>query len=889
MPLRTHLRSFISLLVTTVLLPLAVLALGVWERERGAADGVDLDAERSRLTEVVRRLELQASRDGRPDYAMTFENNGQLYGGPLALVQAREARDRAATLTKVMAARQVMPPVVIWAAGLATALSVLVLFAGAVLGWLSRTSREVLVRGFALVRRVLPAVLAAQVVLGTAAFAAAVAFEAVALARPGVGTGEIKMLVLAALAIGGSLVVAAGTLAGLRRTRTAFEPDPLIVFGRLVSADEAPGLWRLVKTMAERLGALAPEAIVVGLTGGFFVSAGPKVLEPGGTPLSGSTLYLPLPYLPLLRVDEVAAIIGHELAHFAGRDTDYTLRFLPIYAGVGRSLDAVTSAGAGSGSVFGLLSPALRLGLFVMARFHNAVRRWSRAREFAADAAGADQTSRDAVARALLRTGAVEPHVAAVLARAAAARADQAPPDLVAAVFDGALAHGIGEPADWLGAAQPHPTDTHPPTRQRLAKLGLSATPDLLASATALPPPGALAGLAVYLADPAGLCRAATADFLAEVRRRDEARTAHLAATAASVGAEEHVLRENTRAGALFFVCAGVGFALAASALALLGFPGLSKDEARFVAAVALACGLLLGGFGALWLRRCERIFLVFRPEALAVLGLDRAIPWTEIADVDVNFINNRVTARLLLSPDIAVPRLDPGARKVKLDAGRGIVTVTAVLPRRMRPHDFADLLGRYRQAAAARRHLVGSTAAPPGMAYEAGADRDTVHQRSAPRRLAQVGRGVRHTILVVLSILMFAAMLIGALAYTAPALVSDWQVRDSARPIAGARVTEGRCSAQLVFEICNATLLVPTASGTVARHLIYAFTGVHVGAYGVRVLADPGRPALATTDMALDKLWNRTVTLAGFAFLLLVFTVLPAIALLRNRRHAPA
>ena len=85
MPLRTHLRSFISLLVTTVLLPLAVLALGVWERERGAADGVDLDAERSRLTEVVRRLELQAPRDGRPDYAMTFENNGQSYGGPLAL------------------------------------------------------------------------------------------------------------------------------------------------------------------------------------------------------------------------------------------------------------------------------------------------------------------------------------------------------------------------------------------------------------------------------------------------------------------------------------------------------------------------------------------------------------------------------------------------------------------------------------------------------------------------------------------------------------------------------------------------------------------------------------------------------------------------------------
>ena len=886
MTMLTRIRAFTGLLVATVLLPLAVLAFGLWERQRGAADRVDLDVERSRLTESV-QFEAQAPRDGRPDYRMTFENNGQLYGGPLALAQAREARDRVAFLAKVMAVREALPPIVVWAAGLATALSVLVLFAGFVLGWLGRTSREMLVRGFALVRHLLPAMLAAQVVLGTVAFAAAVAFEAVALARPGVGTGEIKMLVLAALAIAGSLVVAAGTLAGLRRTRTAFEPDPLIVFGRLVSADEALGLWRLVKTLSERLGALAPEAIAVGLTGGFFVSAGPKVLEPGGMPLSGRTLYLPLPYLPLLRVEEVAAIIGHELAHFAGRDTDYTLRFLPIYAGVGRSLDAVNSAGAGSGSIFGLLSPALRLGLFVMARFHNAVRHWSRAREFAADADGAGQTSREAVARALLRTGAVEPHIAAVLARAAA-RPNQAPPDLVAAVFDGALAHGIGEPADWLGAAQPHPTDTHPPTRQRLAKLGVSATPHLLAGAAAPPPPGALAELAVYLADPASLCRTATADFLAEVRRRDEARTAHLAATAASVGAEDHVLRENTRAGALTFVCAGIGFALAASALALLGFPGLSNDEARFVAAVALACGVLLGGFGTLWLRRGERVFLVFRPEALAVSGLDRAIAWTDIADVDVKSTNNRVTARLLLSPDSVVPRLEPGARKVKLDAGRGIVTVTAVLPRRMRPRDFADLLGRYRQAAAARRYLGGSTAAPPDTAVEAGADRDVAPQRSGPMRLAQVSRGPGQTILVVLSILMFGAMLAGAVAYTAPALVSDWQVRDSARPIAGAQVTEGRCSAQLVFEICNATLLVPTASGTVARRLTFAFTGVTVGSRGVRVLADPTRLALATTDMALERLWNRTVTLTCITLLLLALTVLPAIALARNRRRAP-
>jgi hypothetical protein len=85
--------------------------------------------------------------------------------------------------------------------------------------------------------------------------------------------------------------------------------------------------------------------VVIGLRGGFFVSSGAKLLRPGETRLEGRTLYLPLPYLPLLPSDELAAIIGHDLAHFAGADTGYSLRFLPIYAGVQRSLNAVLTAG----------------------------------------------------------------------------------------------------------------------------------------------------------------------------------------------------------------------------------------------------------------------------------------------------------------------------------------------------------------------------------------------------------------------------------------------------------------------------------------------------------------------------------------------------------------
>ena len=248
----------------------------------------------------------------------------------------------------------------------------------------------------------------------------------------------------------------------LKRTVAAFTPDPLPIDGRLVAPQEAPGLWALLHELGARLGSLRPDNVVVGLTGGFFVSSGPKRLRPSGTTLSGRTLYLPLPVLELLRADEVAAVVAHELAHFSGGDTEWSQRFLPIYAGVERSLDAVATAATGTaGAPSPLVSPSLRLGRFAMDRFHHAVRHWSRLREFAADAAGAGVTSADASARALLRVSAMQPRIDEVLSAAARAP-DEAAADLVAAILDQAAGRGLDDPAAHLEDEQPHPTDTHP-------------------------------------------------------------------------------------------------------------------------------------------------------------------------------------------------------------------------------------------------------------------------------------------------------------------------------------------------------------------------------------------------------------------------------------------
>ena len=705
----------LRLLVVTVLLPLALLGLGLWERQRGTDDHGTLEVQRARAAKAVAILEARpAPTDGRPDFGAQFRHNGQTYVGALAIAKAREALDDATDAVALARWRQHLPSVVM-ACGVTTAvLSVLALLGTALLGRAGQASREALLRGFSLVRQLLPPLLGMQVALVTTGVVAVIAFEASAILESDeLSTGGAKLLGIALVAIGASLWTAIKAVLQLRRTMGLFTPDPLRIMGRTVSRAEAPGLWRLLDELAGRLGALQPDNVVIGLTGGFFVSSGPKVLEPGGGALEGRTLYLPLPFLVLLERDEVAAIIGHELAHFSGGDTEYSLRFLPVYAGVGRSLDAVAQAGTGGdGSLSPLTRPALQLGLFVMDQFHHAVRHWSRLREFAADAAGADATSHDAAARALLRSGAVQPRIEEVL-EAAFRAPDVAPPDLVADILRHAAERGLDDPAGHLEEAQPHPTDTHPPTRQRLASLGREPSPELLASAAARTPPDALARLECYFAEPEILSQAASARFLDLARDRARAEHAALEFAAAGVAAEAVPLHENTRGGAIFlFAFGGVLLAIALVLLAM-EVPGTGAGERWTIAGAGSVLGLVFIGCGIPLLRRGDTPFLVLRPESMTITGIDRSIRWEHVADLDMTRDRGRVVTRVLLRHDAPFPARLRGGRRVKLDARQLIVTFAATPPRALKVQGFADLIGRYRRANLARQALAEADRMP--------------------------------------------------------------------------------------------------------------------------------------------------------------------------------
>ncbi|MCF4129593.1 hypothetical protein [Methylobacterium sp. SyP6R] len=153
--------------------------------------------------------------------------------------------------------------------------------------------------------------------------------------------------------------------------------------------------------------------------------------------------------------------------------------------------------------------------------------------------------------------------------------------------------------------------------------------------------------------------------------------------------------------------------------------------------------------------------------------------------------------------------------------------------------------------------------------------------------RLPPRGHGWINTFWVLFGVMALGGILIACAVYTAPAVISDWQVHAAAKAAPDARVSEGKCSAKLVIHICDATLALRTPTGTVTRRVNYVFIGLHAGDYRVGVMADPARPDFVTTDLGLDRLWNRTITLlVGMgAIAACIFGAL--LSLLRNRRTA--
>ena len=145
-----------------------------------------------------------------------------------------------------------------------------------------------------------------------------------------VGRFPLVLIVIPLIALGICVYGAALTL------RTI----PITEIASSVPRDDFKTLWAFVARVAESVGSKAPDTIIIGMVGNFYVTQAPVVLL-DGTRLNGRTLYLSGPLLHLMDVEEVKAVLGHEFSHFTGNDTLYSSQVAPAHLSMRQGIAAM--------------------------------------------------------------------------------------------------------------------------------------------------------------------------------------------------------------------------------------------------------------------------------------------------------------------------------------------------------------------------------------------------------------------------------------------------------------------------------------------------------------------------------------------------------------------
>jgi Zn-dependent protease with chaperone function len=289
-------------------------------------------------------------------------------------------------------------------------------------------------------------------------------------------------------------VIALVTLAGLlRAVLSMFRIPPLNVLGMRAANPDHGRLLALVEDVARKVDARAPDNVVLGLDLNFFATHAPMRLMDGARMKGKATLYLALPALRVLSDGELRAVIGHELGHFSGNDTRYTMWFAPAMRGLHIAIFSVRqplitmrhAEGEKRGEPSFILPNLLGLGAaerldylsFLFGRNQAAV---SRVREYAADQKGAEASSPLDLASALVKMY-ILAHVWHFQERLNVGRLLKG---RVMRNLSLSFADRVRHDVETMGAAElaqdallsdiAHPTDQHPRTQDRIRALNIA-------------------------------------------------------------------------------------------------------------------------------------------------------------------------------------------------------------------------------------------------------------------------------------------------------------------------------------------------------------------------------------------------------------------------------
>jgi Zn-dependent protease with chaperone function len=286
----------------------------------------------------------------------------------------------------------------------------------------------------------------------------------------------IYILLFGFSALAGAFYIIRATFGLVKRAKA-------LVVGHSLKVGEYPQLWQFVNGLAKTTGTEPPHNLVVGLTPNLFVTEADVQCLDGE--LMGRTMYISAPLCRILTSEQLSGVIAHELGHFIGADTKFSLKFYPIYRGALDSLHAVAQAAADSELAAIALTPAIYMLAFFLECFSGAENKISREREIAADAVAAEAVGAANVATALAKiaafTGMWENLTAVMQASLQKGTITFHEKEYdaqrffsnVSSVFVYMVANNA-EPIALEGLDAkiiPHPTDSHPPLSVRLAAL----------------------------------------------------------------------------------------------------------------------------------------------------------------------------------------------------------------------------------------------------------------------------------------------------------------------------------------------------------------------------------------------------------------------------------
>ncbi|MCG2711554.1 MAG: M48 family metalloprotease [Elusimicrobia bacterium] len=276
---------------------------------------------------------------------------------------------------------------------------------------------------------------------------------------------RVHLVVVVSIALGG--IVAAysifATLFSSNRASTR-------VFGEELSKEKYKNIWELVQEISEKMNAHIPDHIIAGIEPNFYVTqADVKMLD---KKFSGRTMYISIPMLKFFSRDEFSSIIAHELAHYKGLDTQYSLHFYPIYKGLQDGGQALEMSG---GAFRAAAIPAVMLFNYLYNSFAEAENKISRNRELAADAESVKMFGAHTFAKALLKTHAFSEPWSSIMAMNLSLIKEGKCFKNISKTYSETIKNiDLPELIKNIGASDvAHPTDSHPAFPERLKAIGL--------------------------------------------------------------------------------------------------------------------------------------------------------------------------------------------------------------------------------------------------------------------------------------------------------------------------------------------------------------------------------------------------------------------------------